>query len=113
MMRAAIVCLMGALFKAAATEPQKTFPWPWNKPKDTKEALADEIHVLPGWQDVLPSRMFSGLLDAGTKIDGNTTYTLHEHYFFIESEGDPEKGEQLACCDAECTQYVLTHRPPT
>jgi carboxypeptidase C (cathepsin A) len=67
--------------------------WPWDKKKhkDTAEAKADEIKVLPGWQDVLPSRMFSGLVDAGTDVEGNVTYTMHEHYFFVESEGDPMK----------------------
>ena len=91
-MRFGIVCLVVASIASAASESHASFPWPWNKKKDTKEAQADEIHVLPGWQDVLPSRMFSGLLDAGTKTDANMTYTLHEHYFFIESEGNPGKG---------------------
>lgn len=99
MMSSAIICFLCALFTAAATEPQRSFPWPWNEQKDTKEAQADEIHVLPGWQDVLPSRMFSGLVDAGTKIDGNKTYVLHEHYFFVESEGDPDKGEWRSCLE--------------
>ena len=35
--------------------------------------------------------MFSGLVDAGTKTEGNSTYKLHEHYFLVESEGDPLK----------------------
>lgn len=61
------------------------------KDYETKEAQDDEITVLPGWDDPLPSRMFSGHVDAGTKKDGDTTHTLHEHYFFVESEGDPMK----------------------
>jgi len=68
--------------------------WPWHhhkKHQDTNEAKADEIHVLPGWQDDLPSRMFAGYVDAGTKREENTTYQLHEHYFFVESENDPLK----------------------
>lgn len=75
------------------TESQ-TCIWPFckkKKHKDTKEAKADEIKVLPGWQQELPSRMFSGLVDAGAKPEGNVTYQLHEHYFFVESEGDPLK----------------------
>ena len=74
-------------------DDQQQLQWPWHKKKhkDTQEAKADEILVLPGWQDALPSRMFSGLVDAGTKIEGNSTYHLHEHYFFVESEGDPLK----------------------
>lgn len=74
---------------------QKWMQWPWHKKKkhnkDTEEAKADEILVLPGWPDALPSRMFAGLVDAGTKTEGNSTYHLHEHYFLVESEGDPLK----------------------
>ena len=57
--------------------------------QDTKEALADQIHVLPGWTKTIPSRMFSGYVDAGTSEENGTHYTMHEHYFFVESEGDP------------------------
>ncbi|CAB9528207.1 Carboxypeptidase Y homolog A [Seminavis robusta] len=86
----AIVLFIGSCL-ATATAGDSTFPWPWKK-KDTKEALSDEIHVLPGWEDVLPSRMFSGIVDAGNKTDDNgTTFHLHEHYFFVESEGDSDK----------------------
>ena len=43
---------------------------------------ADEIIKLPGWDGKLPSKHFSGYLDAhqGTK---------HMHYYLQLSEGDP------------------------
>jgi hypothetical protein len=71
--------------------------WPWDMTKnrhydiqkDTEEALSDEIDVLPGWNRKLPSRMFSGYVDAGTAQENGVDYTMHEHYFFVESEGDP------------------------
>lgn len=44
---------------------------------------------LPGWNKPLPSRMFAGFVDAGEADEGGTHYKMHEHYFFVESEGDP------------------------
>lgn len=43
---------------------------------------ADEILSLPGWSGKLPSRQFSGYLK------GSNTTNLH--YWFVESETDPE-----------------------
>jgi carboxypeptidase C (cathepsin A) len=53
----------------------------------------DEVMVLPGWSGKLPSRMFSGYLDATPQ--GETVYKLHMHYTFWESEGDPAKDPLL------------------
>lgn len=47
---------------------------------------ADEILNLPGWSGPLPSRWWSGLIDAGS--EGG--YTMHEHYVYIEAESQPE-----------------------
>jgi len=49
----------------------------------TGEASADEILHLPGWDDVLPSRHFSGYLDIGVSKQ------KHLHYWLVESEVDP------------------------
>ena len=46
-----------------------------------QDASADEITALPGWDGDLPSRQFSGYLDASP--------TKHLHYWFVESEGSP------------------------
>jgi len=43
----------------------------------------DEVLALPGWDAPLPSRHFSGYLNASD--------TKHIHYYFVESEGDPSK----------------------
>lgn len=46
-------------------------------------AAADQIQALPGWEGALPSRQFSGYLD----LPGTSK---HVHYWFVESEGNPE-----------------------
>jgi len=48
----------------------------------------DRIEVLPGWDGELPSRMYSGFIDAGSASEGGVDYTMHENYFFVEAEGD-------------------------
>lgn len=55
----------------------------------TLEAQQDEVQKLPGWDKPLPSRMFAGFVDAGEADEGGTHYKMHEHYFLVESEGDP------------------------
>ena len=42
-----------------------------------------EIVSLPGWEGALPSKQYSGYLDI--------TESKHYHYWFVESESDPEK----------------------
>ena len=53
----------------------------------------DEIVTLPGFQGKLPSRMFSGYLDATPKDEPPNS--LHMKYTFWESEGDPQKDPLL------------------
>ena len=43
---------------------------------------SDEIKHLPGWNDSLPSKQYSGYL--------NITETKHYHYWFVECENNPE-----------------------
>lgn len=43
--------------------------------------INEEIHVLPGWSGNLPSRQFSGFVNANND-------SLHMHYWFIEAEDD-------------------------
>ena len=43
---------------------------------------SDEIKSLPGWNQELPSKQYSGYLDI--------TPTRHYHYWFVECEEDPE-----------------------
>lgn len=43
-----------------------------------------EVKSLPGWQKPLPSRQYSGFVNA------NQNASLQMHFWFIESEGDPE-----------------------
>ncbi len=57
--------------------------------------MNDEIFHLPGWDSELPSRMFSGYIEAGNDTVNNVTYELYEHYMFIESENDPKKDPVL------------------
>eukprot|EP00729_Bicosta_minor_P019937 gene19937-33852_t len=47
---------------------------------------ADEITSLPGWEGDLPSKMYSGYLKVKGDL-GNKYY----HYWFVESEGNPNK----------------------
>jgi carboxypeptidase C (cathepsin A) len=51
--------------------------------------MKDLVDVLPGWNHPLPSRMYSGYIDAGTSCQDQTCYSMHEHYIFIESENAP------------------------
>lgn len=55
------------------------------------DALKDEIIALPGWPSKvpLPSRQFSGYLDVDVG-DLNTNEKGHLHYWFVESELDPD-----------------------
>ena len=53
-----------------------------------------EVKSLPGWVGEnddpapLPSRMFTGYLDAGTPPSG--VGTMYFHYWLVESERDPK-----------------------
>lgn len=48
--------------------------------------LHDLVDSLPGWDQPLFSKTYSGYISAGHE-DG---YVMHEHYLFFESEGDPK-----------------------
>ena len=49
------------------------------------ERAADEIKELPGWAGPLPSRQFSGMVNA-SEWSGQ----MHQqHYWLVESESDP------------------------
>ena len=45
------------------------------------DADADAIISLPGWEEELPSKQYSGYLDSSS--------TSHLHYWFVESENNP------------------------
>ena len=47
---------------------------------------SDEITTLPGWTGKLPSKQYSGYID----IPNTAPNTRHYHYWFVESENDPE-----------------------
>lgn len=47
----------------------------------------DEVTSLPGWEGNLNSKMYSGLIPSN---EGNPP-THYQHYFFVESENNPEK----------------------
>ena len=47
------------------------------------------IDALPGWNHPLPSRTYSGYVDAGKSCQQDQCYTMHEHYVFVESENSP------------------------
>ncbi len=48
----------------------------------------DRIHSLPGWNQPLPSAMYSGLISSGTAPNG--LGGMHQHYWFVECEqSDP------------------------
>jgi len=47
---------------------------------------SDLVKSLPGWDGEPISRTYSGYISAGV----DSTYTLHEHYLFFESENDPK-----------------------
>lgn len=51
----------------------------------------DQITSLPGWNAALKSRMFAGYIPCGEDIQGDVHYKMHEHYIFVESEGNPAK----------------------
>ena len=46
-----------------------------------------EVTSLPGYAPELPSRQFTGYLDAGTPPSG--VGTIYFHYWLVESERDP------------------------
>jgi cathepsin A (carboxypeptidase C) len=49
----------------------------------------DEVTSLPGWNKKLSSRHFSGFLDGGS-VDGDDEKSMKLHYWFVESEVNPE-----------------------
>ena len=49
--------------------------------------LNDMVHSLPGWPHPLPSKWYSGYIDATPPNEPPNS--IHMHYIFIESEGRP------------------------
>jgi len=45
-----------------------------------------EVDALPGWRHPLPSRIYSGYIDAGQSCQQGRCYAMHMHYMFVESE---------------------------
>lgn len=80
-----------ASFLACATMAPGTDASSSGRRKLTPEAAADEVNSLPGWDGPLPSRMFAGHVDAGSSFEDGIERKMFEHYFFVESEGDPAK----------------------
>jgi carboxypeptidase C (cathepsin A) len=62
---------------------------------NTVNTADDNIQNLPGWnENTLPSKWYSGYLDAGTKDNGK--YHLYHHYILVESESpSPDKDPVL------------------
>jgi len=50
----------------------------------------DEVLTLPGWDQPLPSRIYSGFIDAGSDTQDNVTYTVKMWYMLVQAEvADP------------------------
>jgi serine carboxypeptidase-like clade 1 len=47
------------------------------------------VDMLPGWHHPLPSKTYSGYVDAGSSCQNGVCFDMHEHYVFIESENSP------------------------
>jgi carboxypeptidase C (cathepsin A) len=50
-------------------------------------ASKTEVTSFPGWDGPLPSRVFTGYIDAGTPPSG--VGSMYFHYWMVESEGNP------------------------
>lgn len=46
-----------------------------------------EVKSLPGWEGKLPSKMFTGFIDAGVPPSGKGK--MYFHYWMVQSEGNP------------------------
>eukprot|EP00959_Pyramimonas_sp_CCMP1952_P129828 2715252-Pyramimonas_sp.AAC.1 len=55
----------------------------------------DEITELAGWNGPLPSRMYAGYVSMGTSSEAGIDRDIFGHYFFVESENDPENDPLL------------------
>ena len=52
--------------------------------------VGDLVSSLPGWSAPLPSKIYSGHIDAGFDVQGNITYHVKMWYMFVEAEvADP------------------------
>ena len=49
---------------------------------------ADLVTALPGWDAPLPSKIYSGFLDAGSDVQDGTTYSAKMWYMLVEAEED-------------------------
>uniref|UniRef100_A0A7S2RMX7 Carboxypeptidase n=1 Tax=Mucochytrium quahogii TaxID=96639 RepID=A0A7S2RMX7_9STRA len=55
----------------------------------------DRVYQLPGWDRELPSKMYAGFLDGGSKVEQGQEFHMKYHYVFMESENDPENDPVL------------------
>jgi len=55
----------------------------------------DEVTSLPGWNQPLPSRIYSGFIDCGLEPPGYPNGQMFMHYVFLESERDPKNDPLL------------------
>ena len=56
---------------------------------------ADEVFALPGWNDTLPSKIYSGFIDAGTDEQDGVVFDWRYWYMFVECEMDPANAPVL------------------
>ena len=64
-----------------------------NGKSSTVTSAGDEVKSLPGWSGPLPSKIYSGFLDATPH--GEKPNSLHMHYIFVESERSPSEDPVL------------------
>ena len=50
---------------------------------------ADEVKSLPGWSSALPSKWYSGFIDAGNDTQDGINYQMKMWYVFVECETNP------------------------
>lgn len=50
---------------------------------------ADLVSSLPGWDGALPSKIYSGFLDAGSDEQSGVTYNAKMWYMLVEAEEEP------------------------
>jgi hypothetical protein len=50
---------------------------------------ADEVLSLPGWSLPLPSKMYSGHVDAGSDTQDGVTRQMKMWYMYVEAEVNP------------------------
>eukprot|EP00656_Telonema_subtile_P032308 TRINITY_DN3542_c0_g1_i2.p1 TRINITY_DN3542_c0_g1~~TRINITY_DN3542_c0_g1_i2.p1 ORF type:complete len:509 (+),score=117.33 TRINITY_DN3542_c0_g1_i2:126-1652(+) len=59
----------------------------------TAAVVKDQVDSLPGWNSPLPSKLYSGYLDASPATEPRNS--IHMHYMFMEAEQDPTNAPLL------------------